>query len=96
MGAGQTLGKNAIAKNLRGLRDAHDRGFLKNEDIAGPAAELNASVLAHLPLCVTSGNELADIFHHQCFHWIGMDLGRDCNASDFGTVQAPAALCVVG
>ena len=41
----------------------------------------------HLRLCVASGNELADIFHHQRFHWIGIDLGRDCNASDVGTVK---------
>jgi hypothetical protein len=93
-GAGQTLGTNAIAKNLRGLRDAHDRGFLKKENLAGPAAEPNTSVLTHFPLRMAGGNELGDGFHHQRFHRISTR--RDCNASGVGTIEAPAALFVVG
>jgi hypothetical protein len=84
------------AKLLSGLRDTHDRRFLKEEDLAGPATQLNASVLTHLPLCVASGNESADLFHHQRFHRIGMDGRCNCNASCVGTIKAPATLLVVG
>jgi hypothetical protein len=92
----QTLGMNEIVKFLSGLRDTHDHRFLKQEDLTGPKAKLNTSVLTHLPLGMTSGNELSDIFHHQRFHRIGVDLRRDCSTSGVGTVKDPVALPVVG
>jgi hypothetical protein len=87
---------NEIAEPFSGLRDAQDHCFPKKEDLAGPATELNTSVLTRLPLGVAGGNELADVFHHQRFHRIGMDGRCDCNASWIGTIKAPATLLVVG
>ena len=84
------------AKLLSGLRDTHDRRFLKEESLTGPTAEPNTSILTHFPLCMASGNELADIFHHQRFHWIDMDGRCNCDASGVGTIEAPAALVIVG
>ena len=59
------------------LRDADDHRFGKKEDIARVATELNIPVIEHVPFCITIGDELFDISHHERLRHVGVDQAGD-------------------
>jgi hypothetical protein len=73
----RTPGARQVIRAPTSSRYAGDHRLPKTIGLACVQAELNISVLEHMPFCIAVGDESAETGHHECLRRIGVDEAPD-------------------